>query len=151
MGPRLPRMVDISGKTPTGREARAAARLKCPREVVERLRRGDLEKGDALAAARLAGIAAAKRTHELIPLCHPIPVDFANVELELGDDEVRIETHVKSHAATGVEMEALAAAAMAALTIYDMCKALSPDMIVTDIRLVEKTGGKQDFRREAEA
>jgi len=151
MASRLPTMIDISTKTPAARRARAAARLRCSAAVVERLREGSLEKGDALAAARLAGIAGAKRTHELIPLCHALPVDFANVEFELGDHEVRIEAEVKSRAATGVEMEALVAAALAALTLYDMCKALAPDMTITDIRLLEKTGGEHDYRREEEA
>lgn len=144
-------MIDISDKQPSRREARAAVCLRCCATVVEQLRGGGLEKGDALAAARLAGISAAKNTHALIPLCHPLPVDFADVEFELREDGVHIRTLVKCRAATGVEMEALTAAAVAALTLYDMCKPLGPDMVITDLRLLQKSGGRHDYRREDDA
>jgi len=106
-------------------------------ETVRRLR--DLPKGDALATAQVAGIMAAKRTAELIPLCHPLPLSVVDVRLELGDDRVEITASAETTAQTGVEMEALVAASVAALTVYDMAKAVDKDMTVTDVRLVEKT------------
>ena len=107
------------------------------KETVRRLR--DLPKGDALATAQVAGIMAAKRTAELIPLCHPLPLSVVDVRLELGDDRVEITASAETTAQTGVEMEALVAASVAALTVYDMAKAVDKDMTVTDVRLVEKT------------
>jgi cyclic pyranopterin monophosphate synthase len=106
-------------------------------ETVRRLR--DLPKGDALATAQVAGIMAAKRTAELIPLCHPLPLSVVDVRLEVGDDRVAITASAETTAQTGVEMEALVAASVAALTVYDMAKAVDKDMTVTDVRLVEKT------------
>jgi cyclic pyranopterin monophosphate synthase len=106
-------------------------------ETVRRLR--DLPKGDALATAQVAGIMAAKRTAELIPLCHPLPLTVVDVRLEVGDDRVAITASAETTAQTGVEMEALVAASVAALTVYDMAKAVDKDMTVTDVRLVEKT------------
>ena len=130
-------MVDVGGKPLSRRRAVARAELRMARETARRLR--DLPKGDALATAQLAGIMAAKRTSELIPLCHPLPLTHVSVELEVGDDAVAIVASAETTAQTGVEMEALTAATVAALTVYDMAKAIDKEMVVSDVRLVEKT------------
>jgi len=130
-------MVDVGSKPVSRRRATAAAAVTMAEETVRRLR--DLPKGDALATAQVAGIMAAKRTAELIPLCHPLPLSVVDVRLELGDDRVEITASAETTAQTGVEMEALVAASVAALTVYDMAKAVDKDMTVTDVRLVEKT------------
>jgi cyclic pyranopterin phosphate synthase len=136
------RMVDVGGKPVTRRTARASARLIARPATVERIRAGSLEKGDAVATARVAGIMAAKRTSDTVPLCHPLPLESVEVAVSFPDPTtVVIETHVRTTARTGVEMEALVAASAAALTIYDMCKSIDPDMAVESIRLEEKTGG----------
>jgi cyclic pyranopterin monophosphate synthase len=136
------RMIDVGGKPVTLRTARASARLAARPETIRRIRAGELEKGDAVAAARLAGIMAAKRTSDLVPLCHPLPLEAVEVVISFpGDDAVAIETVVRATARTGVEMEALVAATAAALTIYDMCKSIDADMVVERVRLDEKTGG----------
>jgi cyclic pyranopterin phosphate synthase len=109
--------------------------------------RGDAPKGDVLGTARLAGIQAAKRTSELIPLCHPLPLTFVGVEAEAGHDRVTITAEARATARTGVEMEALTAASVAALTVYDMVKGLEKGVEISDVVLLEKTGGKSDFRR----
>jgi cyclic pyranopterin phosphate synthase len=106
---------------------------------------GDAPKGDVIGTARIAGIQAAKRTSELIPLCHPLPLSFVDVRIEVADTEVRIETEARTTAQTGVEMEALTAAAAAALTVYDMIKGIERGVEITDIRLIEKTGGKEEW------
>jgi cyclic pyranopterin monophosphate synthase len=131
------RMVDVGGKPVSRRRAVARARLKTAPETVGRL--GALPKGDALAAARLAGIMAAKRTSELIPLCHPLALSRVSVELELEKDGVAIVASAETIAQTGVEMEALVAATVAALTLYDMAKAIDKGMVVEAVELVEKT------------
>jgi cyclic pyranopterin monophosphate synthase len=131
------RMVDVGSKPLSRRRATAAASVTMAEETVRRLR--DLPKGDALATAQVAGIMAAKRTAELIPLCHPLPLTVVDVRLEVGDDRVSITASAETTAQTGVEMEALVAASVAALTVYDMAKAVDKDMTVTDVRLVEKT------------
>jgi cyclic pyranopterin phosphate synthase len=131
------RMVDVGGKPASRRRAVAAARVRMTTETARRLR--ELPKGDALAAAQLAGIMAAKRTSELIPLCHPLPLSLVDVRLEVGEDTVEIEAAAETTAQTGVEMEALVAATVAALTVYDMAKAVDPGMVVEGVRLVEKT------------
>jgi cyclic pyranopterin phosphate synthase len=131
------RMVDVGGKPLSRRRATARATIRMAAETAQRLR--ELPKGDALAAARLAGIMAAKRTPELIPLCHPLPLSHIEVELELGRGEVEIVSTVETTAQTGVEMEALLAASVAALTVYDMAKAVDKEMVVSDVRLLEKT------------
>ena len=131
------RMVDVGAKPLTRRVARAAARVRMSPETTARL--GSLPKGDALATARLAGIMAAKRTSDLIPLCHPLPLTHVEVELTVGDGVVDIEASASTTAQTGVEMEALVAASLAALTLYDMAKAIDKEMVVEDVRLVEKT------------
>lgn len=136
------RMVDVGEKPITRREAIASARLRMRPATVRALRQNTLRKGDALAAARLAGIMAAKRTAELIPLCHPLPLDQVEVDFAFGPGEVRIAAKVKLSARTGAEMEAMTAAGVAALTLYDMAKALDRGMVITDWQLEEKSGGR---------
>ena len=136
------RMVDTSGKDTTARRAVASARVVMSAETIAALREHRTPKGDPLEAARLAGIMAAKRTAELIPLCHPLPVTHIEVRAELTDSGVSLEAEVATKAQTGVEMEALTAVSVAALTVYDMCKALEKGMTITDVRLRSKTGGK---------
>ena len=131
------KMVDVGGKPLSRRRAVAAATLRMAPETARRLR--DLPKGDALTTAQLAGIMAAKRTSELIPLCHPLPLSHVEVSLEVGEDSVEIVAVVETTAQTGVEMEALTAAAVAALTVYDMAKAVDKAMVIADVRLLEKT------------
>jgi cyclic pyranopterin phosphate synthase len=143
-------MVDTSAKAQTARRAVASARVLMSAETVATLRAGRTPKGDPLEAARIAGIMAAKRTADLIPLCHPLPLTHADVRAELRDDGVYLEAEAATTAQTGVEMEALTAAAVAALTVYDMCKAVEKGMTITDVRLEEKTGGKSGtWRRES--
>ena len=131
------RMVDVGGKPLSRRRAVAAARVRMAPETASRLR--ELPKGDALATARLAGIMAAKRTSELIPLCHPLPLSHVAIELEVGESAVEITASAETTAQTGVEMEALVAASVAALTVYDMAKAIDKEMCVESVRLLEKT------------
>ena len=132
-------MVDTGGKARTARRAVASARVLMSAETVAALRAGRTPKGDPLEAARIAGIMAAKRTAELIPLCHPLPLTHADVRAELRDDGVYLEAEAATTAQTGVEMEALTAASVAALTVYDMAKAIDKEMVVEAVRLVEKT------------
>jgi cyclic pyranopterin phosphate synthase len=136
------RMVDTSDKEATARRAVASARVLMSAETVAALRAHRTPKGDPLEAARLAGIMAAKRTADLIPLCHPLPLTHIDVRAELSDTGVSLEADVSTKAQTGVEMEALTAVSVAALTVYDMCKALEKGMTITDIRLERTTGGK---------
>ena len=131
------KMVDVGGKPVSRRRAVARAEVRMSAETARRLR--DLPKGDALATAQIAGIMAAKRTSELIPLCHPLPLTHLSVDLKVGDEAVEIVASVETTAQTGVEMEALTAASVAALTVYDMAKAIDKGMTVADVRLVEKT------------
>lgn len=130
-------MVDVGAKPHSRRTARASARVRMAPETASRL--SALPKGDALATARLAGIMAAKRTADLIPLCHTLPLTHVDVDLTVGAGVVEIETSASTTAQTGVEMEALVAASIAALTLYDMAKAIDKGMVVEDVRLVEKT------------
>ena len=136
-------MVDVAGKPETERTAIARAAVLMSRETLTAARAGDLKKGDLRATAELAGVMAAKRTAELIPLCHPIPLTHVDVELEFSDDlpGVQITASVRTVARTGVEMEALTAASVAALTVYDMIKGLERGARISDLRLVEKHGG----------
>ena len=134
------RMVDVTGKRPTARRARARGFVRMSAEVLRRL--PENPKGNPLEIARIAGIAAAKQTSTLIPLCHPLPLTHVDLEVRVVAEGVEIESTVATHAATGVEMEALTAVSVAALTIYDMCKAVDKTMTITDICLVEKRGGK---------
>jgi cyclic pyranopterin phosphate synthase len=131
------RMVDVGGKPLSRRRAAAAATVRMAPETARRLR--ELPKGDALATAQLAGIQAAKRTSELIPLCHQLPLSHVAVELEVGESSVEITATAETTAQTGVEMEALVAASVAALTVYDMAKAIDREMVVEQVRLLEKT------------
>jgi cyclic pyranopterin phosphate synthase len=141
------RMVDVSAKPTTDRRATARARLLLSPETVALVRDGRTPKGDVLGAARIAGIMAAKRTSELIPLTHPLPISRADVELTLDDDGVTIEATIGTTAQTGVEMEALTAAAIAGLTLYDMLKSVERGARLTDLRLVAKSGGRSgEFR-----
>src|SRR5437764_6737607 len=131
------RMVDVGSKPLSRRRAVAQATLRMAPATARRLR--DLPKGDALTTAQLAGIMAAKRTSELIPLCHPLPLSHVDVTLDVGDGAVEIVAAAETTAQTGVEMEALVAASVAALTVYDMAKAIDKEMVIGDVRLVEKT------------
>jgi len=131
------RMVDVGGKPQTRRRARARAEVRMRPETAERLR--ELPKGDALAAAQLAGIMAAKRTSELIPLCHPLALSLVSVDLTVGAESVEIVAAAETVAQTGVEMEALVAASVAALTVYDMAKGIDSELVVGEVRLLEKT------------
>ncbi len=142
------RMVDVSQKPVTAREAVARGRITMSREAIKQIRSGAVKKGDPLQTARLAGIMAAKHTATVIPLCHPLPLSHAGVTLTPVADGYVIEARMRTTAQTGVEMEALHAVAVAALTIYDMIKAVDKRMVISDIRLVEKRGGQSgDFRR----
>ncbi len=144
------RMVDVSGKPVTRRLAEASCRVVLTPEVVARL--DSLPKGDAFAVARLAGIGGAKRTGELVPLAHPLPLDQVEVELEPAGGEVRVRSRVVTTARTGGEMEALTACATAALALYDMVKAVAREAVITDLRLDSKSGGSRgDYRREPES
>jgi cyclic pyranopterin phosphate synthase len=135
-------MVDVSGKEPTVREATAAAFVRMSPETVAVVRAGGLSKGDALGVAKIAGIMAAKKTPELIPLCHPLALSKIEVSLQLVEDGVRVEATVRTRDRTGVEMEALTGVAVAGLALHDMLKAIDPAAVLTDIRLERKTGGK---------
>jgi cyclic pyranopterin phosphate synthase len=141
-----PRMVDVSGKSETKRSARAHAFVRIRKEVLAKL--PENPKGNPLEIARIAGITAAKKTSDLIPLCHPLMLTHADVEISIEPEGVRIYASATTTAQTGVEMEAMAAACVAALTVYDMTKALDKSIEIQDVYLVEKTGGKSgDYRR----
>jgi len=145
------KMVDVGGKTPTERMARARAKITMRPETLRLIRTGGVAKGDVLAVAQIAGIQAAKRTWELIPMCHPIALTGVDIAFEMQENPpaIQVEATVRCVGVTGVEMEALTAASVAALTIYDMCKAAQKDMEITDLYLLEKSGGKSgDYRRE---
>jgi cyclic pyranopterin phosphate synthase len=143
------KMVDTSEKAITARRAVASARVLMSAETVMAIRNQTTPKGDPLETARLAGIIAAKRTADLIPLCHPLPLTHVEVRAQINDEGVHLEAEVTTMAQTGVEMEALTAVSVAALTVYDMCKALDKGMTISDVRLELKTGGKSgDYRRE---
>jgi len=135
-------MVDVSAKPVTDRTATARARVTMRSETAAMVRAGTAKKGDVLGVARIAGIMAAKRTAELIPLCHPLPISAVTLELEAGEDAVEIAATVRTTGQTGVEMEALTAASVAALTVYDMCKSVDRGMRIEAVRLVHKAGGK---------
>src|SRR6266852_604926 len=144
------KMVDTSDKATTTRHAVATARVLMSAETLAAVRDHRTSKGDPLEAARLAGIMAAKRTAELIPLCHPLPLTHVDVQAEIAEYGVYLESSVSTNAQTGVEMEALTAVSVAALTIYDMCKALDKSITISDVRLEMKSGGKSgDYRRQS--
>lgn len=145
-------MVDTSDKATTTRQAVASARVLMSKETVRALQDHRTPKGDPLEAARLAGIMAAKRTADLIPLCHPLPLTHVDVQAKIEGFGIHLESSVSTNAQTGVEMEALTAVTIAALTIYDMCKALDKGITISDVRLERKTGGKSgDFIRTEQA
>jgi cyclic pyranopterin phosphate synthase len=147
------RMVDVSAKPVTAREAVARGEVAMRPETLAQIAAGTMPKGDVLAVARLAGIMGAKRTSDLVPLCHPLPLAHVGVELvpDAAGGRVRIEARVRVEARTGVEMEALTAVTVAALTLYDMCKAVDHEMTIGAVRLVEKRGGRSGtFRRRGE-
>ena len=143
------RMVDVTEKAETFRTALAEGVVRMSAETLELVRTGGTPKGDVLAVAQVAGIMAAKRTYELIPMCHPIRLTGVDIRFALEENAIRIQAEAKCKGETGVEMEALTAVSAAALTIYDMCKAVQKDMEITDIRLCRKTGGKSgDYKKE---
>lgn len=137
-------MVDVSGKEPTFRTAVAEGSIQVGKEIMEAVTSGSVKKGDVLGVARVAGIMAVKRTSELVPMCHPLPIQKCSVDYELDEEKslIRAFCTVKTEGKTGVEMEALTGVQVTLLTIYDMCKAIDKHMVMTDIHLVEKTGGK---------
>jgi cyclic pyranopterin monophosphate synthase len=144
------RMVDVGSKQPTLRRAVARGQLRMSPDTARAVAAGDAPKGDVLGTARIAGIQAAKRTAELIPLCHTIPLSFVGVECEVdpGAGTVTVTAEARTTAATGVEMEALTAASVAALTVYDMVKGIERGVEIAEVLLLEKTGGKEDWYRE---
>jgi cyclic pyranopterin monophosphate synthase len=135
-------MVDVSAKADTAREAVAEGRITMSAEALDAVRAGNIKKGDVLGTARIAGIMAAKKTSELIPLCHPLMLSKIAIAFEFEDHGIRAEARVRLNGPTGVEMEALTAVSVALLTLYDMAKALDKSMVMSDIRLLSKTGGK---------
>jgi cyclic pyranopterin phosphate synthase len=140
-------MVDVSAKADTAREAVAEGRISMSAEALEAIRAGNMKKGDVLGTARIAGILAAKKTSDLIPLCHPLMLSKISVDFEYEATSIRVEARVRLNGPTGVEMEALTAVSVTLLTLYDMAKALDKSMIISDIRLLSKTGGKSgDYR-----
>jgi cyclic pyranopterin phosphate synthase len=140
-------MVDVGGKPVSDRRARARATVRMSADTAAAIARGDAPKGDVIGTARIAGIQAAKRTAELIPLCHPLPLSFVDVEAELGETEVVLTAEARTTGQTGVEMEAMTAAAAAALTVYDMVKGLERGVEIAEVLLLEKSGGRHDWRR----
>lgn len=143
-------MVDVGEKDVTRRTAKAFAAVKMQPETLAKLLASELKKGDGLAVARIAGITAAKRTFELIPLCHNIPIESVSVDFDNnGCDELYIYASAKCSYKTGIEMEVLTAASVAALTVYDMCKAIDRAMVIKEVKLLEKTGGKSDYLSES--
>lgn len=145
------RMVDVGAKTPTARVAVASGRIRMSAQALAAIRDGDVPKGDVLAAARIAGIMAAKKTAELIPLCHPLALDSVALDFEVETDAVRATATASLTGKTGVEMEAMTAACVALLTIYDMAKALDKGMVIEGVRLIEKRGGKSGTWRAEES
>ena len=141
------KMVDVSAKDPTLRIAKAYGEVLLNKETLAKVKEGRIAKGDVLAVAQVAGIMAAKRNHELIPMCHNIPLESCDISFAIDENasKIAITSFVKCHHKTGVEMEALMAVSIAALTIYDMCKALQKDIEITNICLLEKRGGKSDY------
>jgi cyclic pyranopterin monophosphate synthase len=141
-------MVDVGDKQATDRRALARAVVRMSADTAAAVARGDAPKGDVVSIARIAGIQAAKRTAELIPLCHPLALSFVDVRIEVGEDRVLIETEARTTGPTGVEMEALTAASVAALTVYDMVKGIERGVEIAEVVLLEKAGGRHDWRRE---
>jgi cyclic pyranopterin monophosphate synthase len=146
-----PTMVDVSDKSATQRTAHARTVMHLPAEVVAELDGDEIstKKGPVFATAIIAGVMAAKKTHELIPFCHPLGLENCKITVDVSDGDAVIDCLCKVHHKTGVEMEALTGASVAALTVYDMCKALSHDIVIGETRLIAKTGGKKDFQHDA--
>ena len=144
-------MVDVSDKVATQRQAHARTIIDLPAEVVAELNGDEIttKKGPVFATAIIAGVMAAKKTHELIPFCHPLGLENCEITIEVAGQRAIIDCRCKVHHKTGVEMEALTGASVAALTVYDMCKAMSHDIVISETRLMAKIGGKQDFQRGA--
>ena len=142
------RMVDVGAKDVTHRRAVARAVVRMSADTAAAVARGDAPKGDVLSTARIAGIQAAKQTAALIPLCHPLPLSFADVRIDVRAGLVEIEAEARTSAQTGVEMEAMTAASVAALTVYDMVKGLERGVEIAEVVLLEKSGGRHDWRRE---
>jgi len=145
-----PTMVDVSDKLATDREAHARSIIDLPAEIIAELDGDEIttKKGPVFATAVIAGVMGAKKTHELIPFCHPLGLENCKIEIGVADQRVIIDCRCKVHHKTGVEMEALTGASVAALTVYDMCKAMSHDIVIGETRLMSKTGGKRDFTRD---
>ena len=145
-----PTMVDVSDKSATQRSAHARTVMHLPSVVVDELDGDEIstKKGPVFATAIIAGVMAAKKTHELIPFCHPLGLENCKITIDVSDGDAVIDCHCKVHHKTGVEMEALTGASVAALTVYDMCKALSHDIVIGETRLIAKTGGKKDFQHD---
>jgi cyclic pyranopterin phosphate synthase len=143
------RMVDVGAKDVTDRRAVARAVVRMSADTAAAVARGDAPKGDVISTARIAGIQAAKQTAGLIPLCHPLPLSFADVRIEVHDARVEIEAEARTSAQTGVEMEAMTAASVAALTVYDMVKGLERGVEIAEVVLLKKSGGRHDWQREA--
>src|ERR1035437_10136248 len=139
-------MIDVSQKSSTLRTAKASARLLVKPETIRAIREGRVPKGDPLMVARVAATQAAKNTQLIIPYCHPLPLDFVGIDFTLGEDSIEVRAEVKAVWKTGVEMEAMTAASVAALTLYDMLKMIDSDLVIRDVRLDSKTGGKSDFK-----
>jgi cyclic pyranopterin phosphate synthase len=140
-------MVDISGKNDTARSAIALTKIELPESVIDAINGDNLPKGDLFATARIAGIQAAKKCSELIPLCHPLPLTKVTIDLSLHDSIMSVTASCKTIGKTGIEMEALTAASIAALTVYDMCKSIDKDIVISQTRLLEKSGGKSGLWR----
>jgi cyclic pyranopterin phosphate synthase len=145
-----PQMVDVSGKKVTARHAHAQARVMVGDEILSQISNNELitKKGPVFQTAIIAGVMAAKRTHELIPFCHPLNLEDCQIKISVEKESLRIDSDVRITAKTGVEMEALTAVTVAALTVYDMCKALSHNITISDVKLMEKSGGKKKFKRK---
>ena len=144
------KMVDVGGKQETSRSATAEGKIFMNGETLAALRKQELKKGDVLGVARVAGVQAAKRTSDLIPLCHPLAIDHISVDFRIQEKSLEIKTTVKTSGRTGVEMEALTACSVAALTVYDMCKAMDKSITIEEIKLLEKTGGKSGNWKRSE-
>lgn len=136
------KMVDVSTKLITKREAVACGIVLVQPKIIDLIQDKQIPKGDVLTTAKIAGILAAKKTHSLIPMCHPLPIEYIEIDFKLYSDKIIVTSYVKTSAKTGVEMEALVAASIAALTIYDMCKSIDKGIIISQIKLLKKTGGK---------
>ena len=141
-------MVDVGAKEVTDRRAVARAAVRMSAATLDAVRRGDAPKGDVIGTARIAGIQAAKRTSELVPLCHPLPLSFVDVSADVDEHSVVLTAEARTTAQTGVEMEAMTAAAVAALTVYDMVKGLERGVTIETVELLEKSGGRHDWRRD---